>query len=112
VVCYRHRKGARIIKEIEESSKLGKQNKNRFSWCQKPMFPFFPIEQVVIDSLHLFLRIAGILINLLIRNPGIKDGINKVTEIPINSYTKSYEFQTILNEMCKILTRRRMMKMS
>jgi len=93
-------KGARTIEEIEESSKLGKRNKNRFSCCQKPIFPFIPIERIVIDSLHLFLRIADVLINLLIRDLVIKDGINKVTEIPINSYTKSYE--TILNETCKI----------
>ena len=74
--------------------------KNRFSCCQKPIFPFIPIKRVVIDSLHLFLRIADVLINLLIRDLGIKDGINKVTEVPINSYTKSYE--SILNETCKI----------
>jgi len=55
---------------------------------------------VVIDSLHLFLRIADVLINLLIRDLGIKDGLNKATEVPIDSYTKLYE--TILNETCKI----------
>jgi len=71
------KKGARTIKEIEESSKLGKRNKNRFSCCHKPRFPFIPIERVVIDSLHLFLRIADVLINLLIRDLGIKDGLNK-----------------------------------
>jgi len=51
-------------------------------------------------SLHLFLRIADVLINLLIRDLGIKDGLNKAIEVPIDSYTKLYE--TILNETCKI----------
>jgi len=64
------------------------------------MFPFIPIEQVVINSLHLFLRIADVLINLLIQDLGIKDGLSKATEVPIDSYTKLYE--TILNETCKI----------
>ena len=60
----------------------------------------FPIERVVIDSLHLFLRIADVLSNFLIRDLGIKDGLSKVTEVPIDSYTKLYE--TILNKTCKI----------
>jgi len=64
------------------------------------MFLFIPIEQVVIDSLHLFLRITDVLINLLIRDLGIKDGLSKATEVPIDSYTKLYE--TILNGTCKI----------
>ena len=94
-------KGARTIEEIQTKSKLGKRNKDRFSCCQSPIFPFIPIERVVIDSLHLFLRIGDVLINLLIRDLNIRDGITKATiEIPINSYTKLYE--KFLNDKCNI----------
>ena len=61
-------KGARTIEEITEKAKLGKTSKNRFNCSHAPMFPFIPIQHVVIDSLHLFLRIADVLINLLIRD--------------------------------------------
>ena len=43
------------------------------------MFSFIPIQRVVIHSLHLFLRIANVLINLLIRDLRIVDGIDKAT---------------------------------
>lgn len=94
------RKGARTTQEIKEKSVLGKKNKERFSCCRAPLFPFIPMEQVVIDTLHLFLRIADILINLLIRDLRIKDGINKASDIPCDSYSKSYE--KYLNDVCKI----------
>ena len=94
-------KGARTIEEIQTKCKLGKRNKERFSCCRSPIFPFIPIERVVIDSLHLFLRIGDVLINLLIRDLNIKDGITKATTaIPIDSYTNLYE--KFLNDKCNI----------
>ena len=44
---------------------------------QKPMFDFIPLNHVVIDTLLLFLEIADVLINLLIRDVRILDGIEK-----------------------------------
>jgi len=41
------------------------------------MFSFFPMHCVVIDS-HLFVRIADVLINLLIRDLKIVDGIERI----------------------------------
>ena len=95
--------GARTIEEIREKSKLSKRNKLRFSCCREPIFPFIPITRVVIDSLHLFLRITDVLINLLIRNLQILDGITKardVTRTHTNSYTETYK--KFLNVDCKI----------
>ena len=43
------------------------------------------------DTLHLFLQISDVLIYLLIRDLQIKDGITKATDVPCDSYTKSYE---------------------
>ena len=60
--------GARTIEEIAEKSKLGKSSKYRFNCSRKPIFSFIPLQRVVIDSLHLFLRISDVLINLLIRD--------------------------------------------
>ena len=93
-------KGARTTQEIKEKSMLSKSSKVRFSCCRAPLFPFIPMEQVVIDTLHLFLRISDILINLLIRDLRIKDGITKASDVPCDSYTKSYE--NFLNDVCKI----------
>ena len=59
------------------------------------MFPFVPIERVIIDSLHLFLRISDVLINLLIRDLRIVDGIEKATSVDLNKTSaaniKAYE---------------------
>ena len=61
-------KGARTIEEITTMSKLGKRNLNRNNCSHEPLFPFISIERVVIDSLHMFLRISDTLKNLLIRD--------------------------------------------
>ena len=58
--------GARGVEEITTMSKLCKNNKNKYNCSHEPMFSFIPIHQVVIDTLHLFLRISDVLINLLI----------------------------------------------
>lgn len=97
-------KGARTIEEIKEKSKLGKTSKSRFNCRREPIFPFIPLHRVVIDSLHLFLRIADVLINLLIRDLRILDGIEKATNVDLKgagaTYIKKYE--TFLNISCKI----------
>jgi hypothetical protein len=69
-------KGARTVREISDKSKLAKSSK-RFNCSRVLMLPFIPLQRVVIDSLHLFLRIADVLINLLIRDIRTLDGINK-----------------------------------
>ena len=87
--------GARTIEEISTMSQLSKSNKNRYNCNHKPMFPFIPIHHVIIDSLHLFLRIADILINLLIRDIRILDE-QKKSNIHIMQY------QQFLNDECKV----------
>ena len=59
------------------------------------MFPFIPIHHVIIDSLHLFLRISDVLINLLIWDLRMLDGHNRN-----NMYTMQY--QQFLNSQCKV----------
>ena len=50
-------KGARTIQEIKEKAMLSKRSKARFSCCRASLFPFIPMERVLIDTLHVFLLI-------------------------------------------------------
>jgi len=95
------KKGARTIEEIAQKSKLPKSNKQKFNCSRTPIFPFIPL-RVVIDSLHLFLRIGDVLINLLIRDLRFLDGVDKATSVitPDSTNLKSYE--EFLNKSCKI----------
>ena len=96
--------GARTIEEIAEKSKLGKSSKYWFNCSRKPIFSFIPLQHVVIDSLHLFLRISDVLINLLIRDLRIFDGIEKVTNadaVRANG-TMVNTYKEFLNVSCKI----------
>ena len=87
-------KGARTIEEITTMSKLGKRNPSRHNCSHKPLFPFVPIERVIIDSLHMFLRISDTLTNLLIRDLVIQDDSEKTNYLEI--------YKTFLNEECNI----------
>ena len=98
-------KGARTVEEIKDKCKLGKTSKKRFNCCHPPIFPFVPIQRVIIDSLHLFLRIADVLINLLIRDLRILDGIDKATnfdQAKLGNTTNMKAYQVFLNDVCKI----------
>ena len=64
--------GARTIDEIARFS-IGK----KFSYKARPLFDFIPMDHVIIDKLHLFLRISDVLIDLLIRELRRSDAIEK-----------------------------------
>ena len=57
--------GARSIKENMTLAALPKSRK-QFNVSHSPLFPTIPLVNVVIDNLHLFLRVADVLINHLI----------------------------------------------
>jgi len=59
-------KGARTVEEIAMLAKKPKSTE-RFNCSHAPLFSFIPMHNVVIDSLHLFLRVCDLLINLLIQ---------------------------------------------
>ena len=57
---------------------IGKCAKSRLYNCKaSPLFHFIPIDHVIIDTLHLFLRVSDILVDLLIRKLRRKDAIEK-----------------------------------
>ena len=70
--------------------------------CKKaPLFKFVPIDHVMIDTLHLFLRIADILINLLIQELRTTDGILKAVGIDTSKHAHITTYETLLHD-CKI----------
>lgn len=94
-------KGARTVQEITEKAKLPKTSKLRYNCRRAPLFSFIPLKHVVIDSLHLFLRVADVLINLLIRDLRALDGIEKVkSAAKVSKNTDAYV--KFLNSDCKI----------
>jgi len=59
------------------------------------MFDFIPTDHVIIDTLHLFLRVSDVLIDLLIRDIQYLDGTSK-------DQPHTTQYQQFLNEKCKI----------
>ena len=64
--------GARTVEEIKEHAK-----KHKFNCKFPPLSDFIPMDHVVIDTLHLFLRVSDVLIELLILELRTQDAINK-----------------------------------
>ena len=96
--------GARTTQEISEKAKLPKKSKLRFNCSETPIFSFIPLQNVIIDHLHLFLRISDVLINLLIRDLQVVDGISKATSTLPNKTKGKYMviYKDFLNGPCKI----------
>ena len=93
------KQGARTTDEITEKSKLAKTSKQRFNCARVPLFPTIPLHRVVIDSLHLFLRISDVLINLLIRDLRILDGVGKATNQITTDSTNLKAYENFLNTL-------------
>ena len=70
-------KGARTVQEIEDMSKKTARKQLNYNCKNVPLFPEIPLDHVIIDSLHLFLRISDNLINLLILELRRQDAIDK-----------------------------------
>ena len=64
--------GLRTIEEIQQLAL-----KKKYGCIQQPLFPSIPIDHVIPDILHLFLRINDVLINLLVLRLRRMDGIEE-----------------------------------
>ena len=53
------------------------KSKKKFNVSHTPLFPTIPFVNVVVDNLHLFLRVADVLINHLIEELCRQDAIDK-----------------------------------
>ena len=91
-------KGARTINEIQTLAKLPKSRKDKKYGCvRQPVFPYIPVDHIIPDTLHLFLRVTDVLINLLIRDLRRLDALkNSKSNLNIDKYI------TFLKEKCKI----------
>ena len=95
-------KGARTIEETLMYSSKPK-SKQKYNCSRAPLFTSNPISRVVIDNLHLFLRIADVLINLLITALRRLDGIEQsVSKLDRKKQTHIAKYEAFLNEVCKI----------
>ena len=99
-------KGARAVDEIIRLSKRKGTLATKFS-CKNPsLFPSIPIFKVVIDTLHLFLRITDNLQNLLILELRRQDAIDKKSafnnDFDRSKYKHMASFEKFVNEGCNI----------
>ena len=73
-----------------------------------PLFPTIPLDHVIIDTLHLFLRVCDNLINLLILRLRREDAIDKKKTfndgLDLAKYKHVAGWQKYLNEKLKILS--------
>ena len=67
--------GARTV---EENIMLSKKRKKEYNVSHAPLFPTIPLTNVVIDNLHMFLRVSDVLINLLVVELKRQDAVDKV----------------------------------
>ena len=70
--------GARTIEENVRLCSSAPSTK-RFNVSNLPLFPSIPLTNVIIDNLHLFLRVSNVLIDLLIVELRQLDRVDKVT---------------------------------
>lgn len=96
-------KGARTIEEITRLAQKPKSTE-RFNCSHSPVFSFIPMHYVVIDSLHLFLRVCDLLINLLIQELRRQDGIEKSSSVKLDRTKQTHlaTYERFLNQQCKI----------
>lgn len=91
-------KGARTIDEITACCTKAKTSTRRYN-C--PLFPTIPLDHVIPDVLHLFLRVTDVLFNLLVTDIRRQDGIERCQEnLPAASSVSKLEI--FLNGTCHI----------
>ena len=90
--------GARTLEKIEKFARTKKYNCNH-----APLFSFIPISHVIIDTLHLYLRITDNLIELLIRELKRADAIEKKKQFtdnfPRDKYKHMAEYEKYLQSL-------------
>lgn len=72
--------GARTIEENIRLCSSAPSTK-RFNVSNLPLFPSIPLTNIIVDNLHLFLRVSDVLIDLLIVELRRLDRVDKVTRI-------------------------------
>ena len=92
-------KGARTIEDIVDCHK--KPKSQSFGCANPPLFQSVPIDHVVPDILHLYLRITDVLFNLLIVDLQRYDAVAKSSN-PAWKSRYLDQLQFFINDSCKI----------
>ena len=91
--------GARTI---EENQKIGEQTRKQYNVSHPPLFPTIPLKNVVIDNLHLFLRVSDVIIDLLIvelRRQDAIDRVKKFSSADLSRYRHIQSFQNFVSSL-------------
>eukprot|EP00112_Aurelia_sp_Birch-Aquarium-sp1_P026799 Seg9737.2 transcript_id=Seg9737.2/GoldUCD/mRNA.D3Y31 product="hypothetical protein" protein_id=Seg9737.2/GoldUCD/D3Y31 len=91
-------KGSRTLKSIKTNHAKGR----KFNCQNKPLFDFIEIDHVVIDTLHLFLRICDVLIENLILRMKTEDAIQKSifsSGFDVTKYKQMKHYVDLLNSL-------------
>ena len=57
------------------------KRKQQYNVSRKPLFPMIPLDRVVIDNLHLFLRVSDTLVEQLIKELLRLDALDKAKKV-------------------------------
>ena len=69
-------KGAQSVLESREHA-AQTRSRQKYNVSNPPLFPTIPLSRVVIDNLHLFSRVANVLINIFITELHCQDSIDQ-----------------------------------
>lgn len=86
----------------EENTTLAGGSRKKFNVSNPPLFPSIPLHNVVIDNLHLFLRVSDVLIDLLIVELKRQDAIDKArsfSNFDINKYKHIEGYQSFVTSL-------------
>ena len=98
-------KGARTVEKITEMAAAKGALKSKYGCKHPPLFPSIPIKNVIIDTLHLFLRVTDTLQNLLILELRRQDAIEKkiyFNDFDRRKYSHMTAYEKFLNSECGI----------
>ena len=92
--------GARTVDDIISCHRKPKSQK--FGCIHPPLFPNIAIDHIILDILHLYLRITDVLFNLIILDIRRYDAVVKISDSgqPKQKYLDQLEF--FINNSCKI----------
>ena len=94
-------KGAHTIAEINACHTMAKSSSKRYNSAHAPLFPTIPLDHVVPNVLHLFLRVTDVLFNLLVTDIRRQDGIERCLE-ELSATSSMSKLEAFLNDTCHI----------
>ena len=68
-------------RSIEENIRIASSPIKQFNVSHQPLFPTIPLTHVVVDNLHMFLRVGDTLIDLLIGSLRVMDRVNQTLRV-------------------------------